>query len=185
MIALGVDPGFASFGAAVVVVEPGYGYVANVSVLRTEKSARKLCVNSVEDNARRVFELGRSLVDLLAWADAKHGGVDVVCAESMSFPRQASVAGKMCLAWGMLLRIVQERDIPLVQASPQAIKKALTGNKAASKEDIAEAVGKRFDGVASEFNRLPKGQHEHGYDAIAAVLACEESEVVKAVRGRR
>jgi Holliday junction resolvasome RuvABC endonuclease subunit len=85
----------------------------------------------------------------------------------------------------MLLRIVQERDIPLVQASPQAIKKALTGNKAASKEDIAEAVGKRFDGVASEFNRLPKGQHEHGYDAIAAVLACEESEVVKAVRGRR
>lgn len=67
----------------------------------------------------------------------KHGSPGAICAESMSFPRFASAAAKMAMAWGGL--VTTWYAPPICQASPQEIKRALCGRADASKLDVEQA----------------------------------------------
>ena len=51
--------------------------------------------------------------------------VDEIRAEAMSYPPGASSAAKISICWGVLATITREYGIPLKQASPQDIRKAL------------------------------------------------------------
>jgi Holliday junction resolvasome RuvABC endonuclease subunit len=57
----------------------------------------------------------------------EHGNrlVDEIRAESMSYPPGASSAAKISICWGVLATITREYGIPLKQAAPQDIRKAL------------------------------------------------------------
>lgn len=174
MIVLGVDPGFAALGLAAVDVSPDGEHLVDCWVVTTEPSTRKQAVRDSEDNARRAREITRALQTAL---DVHRP--TVVAAETMSWPRNASSAAKVALAWGALCALLERGGLPLVQASPQDVKRAVCGVKNASKDDVALAVEARFPEVTWPTKATLQ---EHAADAIAVVVACLDSELVRLAR---
>lgn len=174
MIVLGIDPGFALLGMAAVDVTPDHERVVATAVLRTEKSARKLDVRASDDNVRRGLELARGLCIFCS----THRPVAFAC-EAQSWPRNAGSSAKVGLAWGVVIGVAYRFQVPIVQASPQQIKKVLCGRKDASKEDVIAAVEDRFPGVEWP---SPASVVEHAADAVGAVLACTDSPTIQMAR---
>jgi len=138
---IGLDPGFASIGYAVLRLD--HDPIRNsrpqcvaFGVLVTEASAKKHKVLSVEDNVRRTIEIARTLRGLLASAP----GTLALCAEAMSFPRSASVAAKMAMCWGVIASLSDATNTPILQATPVHIKRETTGSKTATKEEVQAAM---------------------------------------------
>jgi Holliday junction resolvasome RuvABC endonuclease subunit len=178
-VVLGVDPGFASTGIALVRLLPDGEEAVLLDVLRTSKDDAKRRTLAADDNLRRTRELARAFARLVV----EHG-VRAICAESMSHPRNASNSGKMSLCWGALAAVAEAHGLPLVQASPQAIKLAVAGAKTASKDDLEFALLQRFGNATEALFTGPDGQREHAFDALAALVACLDSDVVRALRPR-
>ncbi|MCC6811727.1 MAG: crossover junction endodeoxyribonuclease RuvC [Deltaproteobacteria bacterium] len=174
---LGLDPGFAAIGWAVVETDPDAGdRLVAAGVVRTKKAKPKQSVSASIDNFRRAQEIGRALGAL-----ALDHRVDVVCAEAMSFPRSSSVAAKMAMCWGVLAQLCQVLRVRVVQASPQEIKRALTGRTNATKDDVGAAVSLRFPDCVGIVGPLPRGLDEHAYDAVGAAVACMQRGEVRAL----
>lgn len=177
---LGIDPGFASIGLAVVSIGATDSVVKALKLVKTEKASKKAGTYVSDDNVKRTQEITRALVSVLRDNDIK-----VICAEAMSFPRNSSAAAKMSLCWGALAATAEMLNIPIIQVSPQQAKVALCGRKDASKEDVQQALKDRFrvqnlDTLACD---IPKSQREHPFDGLCAAVACNESQLIKMLRG--
>lgn len=180
---LGLDPGFANIGYAVVLLNPsGTLTPVNMGVLRTEKSDAKRNSLASDDNVRRAREIHGFLRDLLR--DGPHGLVRAICAETMSFPRSSSVAAKMAMCWGVIAALSAEFDIPVLQATPQGLKLKVSGAKTASKDDVQKALEHTFGRrkLADLCKGTPPSLQEHPFDALGSVLACSDSEVLRVAR---
>ena len=175
---LGLDGGFACMGYGVIELSQASEKILDLGVIQTEKSDKKRAVRASDDNLRRARELAEHLELLMARYDIR-----AVACESMSFPRSASVAQKLGIAWGVVATVVHLRRLPVVQASPQEVKKKLCGKRDASKEDVQHALALRFEDAFVERTRvMNKGVREHPADALAAVVACLDSDVIRAMR---
>lgn len=179
MRVLGIDPGFSSLGYALVDLKgTDEVVVEGLGCIRTEKSSKKGKVLASDDNTRRARELFRALLPLME-------GVVAICTESQSWPRNASSSAKVGMGWGVIAALSELMDVPILMASPQGLKRAVCGKATASKEEVQEAVDKRFGrDFGSELvdNGLAKTYHEHPYDALGAVLACLDDEVLRIAR---
>lgn len=174
---LGIDPGFAKLGVARIVVDPDHGdCLIELQVFKTQPSPKKQKILAMDDNLRRICELVDGVKSYIEWAD-------VVCTESFSPPRHASAAAKIAFAWGAVAALCRSLDKPILQCSPQHLKKAMTGSRSASKADIKAAVDRAFGEATAvdllEQNSIVPSNEEHCYDAAAAVLACLDSATVK------
>lgn len=176
---LGCDPGFANCGVALVQLLSDREVVRALDVIRTAKDSAKRRTYAADDNLRRARELHRALDGLVVTHNVR-----AIAAESMSFPRNATNSAKMSLCWGVLASIAEARRLPIVQASPQAIKRAVTGSTTASKDEVEFALLKRFGNDAEELFTGPDGLREHAFDALGAVVACLDSDVLRALRPR-
>jgi Holliday junction resolvasome RuvABC endonuclease subunit len=181
---LGIDPGFASIGLAVVALGPNPqdDRPVKMALLRTQKSNAKRKVRASDDNLERAKEIASFLQTMVSRYNIK-----LICAETMSFPRHASVAAKIAMCWGVVAAISTREKIPVTQASPQEIKKMMCQNKSASKEEVQASLNLLFRHDLVGPNTIleagiPASQLEHPYDALAAVVACRESEVVLLLR---
>lgn len=187
---LGLDPALAKLGYALVEFPTGDPSISNPVVLKmgvvtTEKSDKKRNVLAAEDVVRRVRELGRGLTAELG---DRFGGARVVCAEAMSFPRNASAAAKVAMAWGLVVGYMDWfGGLPLCQASPQEVKRAVCCRRDASKEAVEAAMRNRFvdQDLVALMPRVRPSDREHAYDALAVVMtvAGSGSDVVRAVLG--
>jgi len=183
---LGADPGFASFGFSVVRLRDSYEEIVRTDVIRTQPSAKKRGVKVADDNFRRSQAIGAVLHEIV-----REYCPMVFAAESASYPRNASAAVKLALAWGVVADLCLVHQLPLVQASPQEIKKALCDDKSASKEDVRRVMEGRYPGQFDAFKTRfparkppqPNGQWEHGFDAAGAVVTCLDTDVLKMARG--
>jgi Holliday junction resolvasome RuvABC endonuclease subunit len=115
--------------------------------------------------------------------------VGVLTAETMSYPRNAATAAKMSMGWGVIAAVAEEFKLPVTQASPVKIKQAVTGSPTASKEEVMNALRRRYKGEFFPFQEaVPESQWEHGFDAVGSVVTCLESDVLRlariSVRGR-
>lgn len=178
---LGLDPGFANIGWGVVELHPtnpAEDAILSCGVFRTEKSDKKRQVAASDDNLRRGREITAELQKLIELHN-----VSAICAESMSFPRNASAAAKVAMCWGVVAALVHQKRLPLSQSSPQEIKRLLCGKKDASKEDVAAAVRKRYPAIGPMVEEVIPSAREHAFDAVAAILASlETSDVVRVLR---
>jgi len=171
---LGIDPGFASIGLAVVRLTDIGEQPELLKVFSTEKSAKKLNVMASADNVRRARELSDVITSLI-----ERYNIKLICAESMSFPRSSSIAAKMAMCWGAMSAISQIKNIPILQATPMQIKKKICGVKSASKADIEESIRIKYGDIIEtliENEHICKTEREHPIDALAAIVACSESE---------
>lgn len=180
MIVLGLDPGFRRFGWCIVEVSATHERLIDLGVWKTEKSGKKLGVRKSSDNHRRGQLLGR---DLLALIEQHRPAV--ITAEAISFVRSAAVMAQIGRVWGLLDLACVERDLPLLEVSPQDLKHAVCGRKDASKADVQAALDARFGGRVAELLHpiRAKGDHEHPVDAVGSVVACLDSDVMR--MGRR
>jgi crossover junction endodeoxyribonuclease RuvC len=176
---LGVDPGLANMGWSVVELAAWGEKLIEAGVLRTEPSDKKRKVLASDDNVRRGRNMAEALISVM-----KRHSISAICAESMSFPRSSSASAKMALCWGSLVTLSVLQNLPIIQASPQEIKKTLCGKNNASKDDVEEAVKKRYGDIDQMLLSVAPSCREHAYDSIGAtVTALENSEVIRAIRG--
>ena len=182
MIALGFDPGFASFGWGVADLSgpPGAERVLALGVIRTKKGKGKIL--NRDDDHRRSGEIARALFGL-----AHEYRPSVVCAEALSHGKGAGGAvtmAKMGRAWGIVDALVEVYDVALLQVSPQDIKKACTGAASASKAEVQAALDHRFAGAVSEALRGIRAtrMHEHPVDALGAIVACLDDDRLRLAR---
>lgn len=187
-IVLGVDPGLANFGWALVELEPnGAERFVECGVMSTEKSQRKGNVLASDDNMRRARELHDGLLGVLRTVGKVYpcgdANIVAIAAEAMSFVRAASAAAKLAMSWGVLAAFSAYRDMPIVQASPQLIKKTMCGVATATKEDVQRAIAERFGTHPDAmFSHLRKTEREHAADALAAIVTCRDAEVIRVAR---
>lgn len=170
----GIDPGFANIGYVIARLDTTKVVPIKASVFITEKSNKKRNVLASADNFRRAQEISVFLRQLIF-----ENKISIICLESMSFPRNSSAAAKVAMFWGVLSAITEHLGIPVIQASPQEVKLALTAKKSATKEEVEEAVKKLYT--------VPKIQsigskENHAYDALAVITTCLDSEVIKLAR---
>lgn len=177
---LGLDPGFASFGWALLFLgaHAGDDRVVLGGVIHTEKSAKKRSVRASDDNVRRTREL---IAELTALYD-EHEPV-AFAAESFSPPRNSGTAAKVAFAWGSVTTIAYlSNDVPILQCSPQELKLAVVGAKTASKEEIEAALAARYPEAREHLGAIAQGDREHVWDAIGSAHACLDTEVVRLAR---
>lgn len=174
---LGIDPGFASFGWAIVELGASSVRPVALGVIRTKPSPKKRRVRATDDNVERCREISEAIARLLE----EHLPV-AIAAEAMSFPRSSAVAAKMAMAWGVVVDRATLLRLPIVQATPQEVKRALTGARDASKLDVRAELVRRFPGLAGLLVGVPGGEHEHPLDALASVLAGLDSEALRMAR---
>ena len=183
---LGVDPGFASFGFGIMQLLSSSEVVRTVDVIRTQKSAKKKGVKAADDN----FHRGQAISAVLH-ETVKEWQPVAIAAEAASWPRNAGATAKVAMSWGILIDLCHVYQLPMVQGSPQEIKKALCNDKSASKEDVRRALEALYPDEFEPFKARypakkpprPNGQWEHGFDAIGAVVTCLDSDVIRMARG--
>ncbi len=151
---VGIDPGLANCGIAVAEADANEITVREAFVVSTESQSKKLRVHVSHDSIRRAKELADVLASYI-------GNADIVAMEGISLPRHASSAGKLCLSFGVIAALCEIRQVPLVQFSPQEVKKFFPNGK--TKEPRVEwALLHHHDLMA----RLPLTKREHAADAI-------------------
>lgn len=175
MKVLGIDPGFSAMGWAVATVADGSVELETMGVIRTEKSLKKTNTRSSEDNIARARVLHNSLCSIVMV-----NAVKLIATETMSWPRNAGVVAKMGIAWGCIASVSAQYCIPIVQASPMILKRAVTGNGKASKEDIISAIRAMYPSVLWP-SRVD--MHEHAADAVGSIIACRDSELMRFAYG--
>jgi len=174
LVALGLDPGFSSFGwAAVDIAIPGAESLLALGVIRTKKDKGKVLCR--DDDHRRSAEIVRAL---LAVTHAHRPAI--ICAEALSLGgggaaqrMQISTMAKMGRVWGIVDTLCEIYDAPLIQVSPQALKKAATGRVGATKLEVQAELDEFFNGELGALLATirARGQHEHPVDAAGAVVA--------------
>jgi Holliday junction resolvasome RuvABC endonuclease subunit len=179
-LAIGIDPGFAQLGVAVLAFDERRVEVLEVGVWLTEKSDKKRSVKSVDDDFRRTREIAAKMISLFDFHRPS-----IVTMESKSAVRNASAAAKVSAMIGVLACEAERWGIPAVQASPAEVRTALELGKKASKEEIEARVRSRLNSQADldyKFKDIPEAKRVHAWDAIAAWYACEKTDVVRAAR---
>lgn len=174
---LGLDPGFANLGYAVLTLDPAPRVVA-FGVFQTAASVKKRNVLSVEDNVRRAVSIARHLRWLATYAP----NTVAICAEAMSFPRSSSVAAKVALTWGAIASLSEAAAIPILQASPQHVKKETCGVKTATKEEVQAVVERLYPEIVPWRTAIPHSAWEHPHDALAVAHVMLQSDLVQMMR---
>lgn len=189
---LACDPSFNNFGCAVL---DQYGTVIDCGTIQTKKTSKKL-LRTADDDVQRVSYITTQLVKTI-----KHYDIKGILSELPPSGGQSAVAVKgLAMAVGLLTALSTALFIPVEWATPEEVKKALTGKKAASKEDMMDAACKkhnfpitqkkiyvkntqkisRIDSIYHPLGKaLGKNQFEHIADAIGAYEALKHTNTAR------
>ncbi|MGH7496258.1 MAG: crossover junction endodeoxyribonuclease RuvC [bacterium] len=123
---LGVDPGLIVTGLGVVRAESGRCIFAGAQIVSPPVA---------EAMAARLNRLYEEASSFIAAAGAR-----VMVVEKLIYARNAQVALKLGHARGVLLLAAARAGIPVVEYTPREIKLAVSGNGAASKQQVQRMV---------------------------------------------
>ncbi len=127
MIILGIDPGLNI---------TGYGAIAADGRRLQLIAAGDVRPPSTQPLAKRLEYLHSSLTELVA----RHPPGVVVLEMVYTHQRYANTAAMMGHARGVACLVAEQHHVPLIQYPPARVKKALTGQGAATKEQVARMV---------------------------------------------
>jgi len=177
ILLLGLDPGFANYGWCFAMLLPqDRPTVDYMGVLTTKKDQRKVL------ESHDMLKRQRVLVDGLERL-FQHGP-SVVCIESFSPPRHSGSASKVAMAYNTAIVMAHLNDVPVVLSSPQEIKMAVAGKRTASKSKMAAELTGAFPECRPLLEDVADSKQEHPLDALGAIVAALDSDVIKALRGR-
>jgi crossover junction endodeoxyribonuclease RuvC len=146
---LGIDPGFGRMGFGCVYVENGKMEAVDFGVMTTTSG------DAIED---RLLHLATDLNELLA-----HLKPDVIAVEKLFFANNSTTAMRVAESRGVVLLLAAQAGIPVVEIGPAQVKKALTGDGAATKPAMQKMVARLLD-----LPRAPKP--DDAADALAIAI---------------
>lgn len=124
---LGVDPGLNRTGYALIERTAKGPLLREGGIVSSSRS---------DSLAQRVLEIGRGIREMLEEYQPQLMAIEQV----FSYGPNPKTALLMAHARGAILLVAAEREIPVLHYTPTHIKKLLTGNGRASKEQIQYAV---------------------------------------------
>lgn len=186
---VGVDPGFANFGVAVVELLPKGERIVRIEVLRTKSMVRRRHLLAVDDDSRRLSWLGDQFDGI-----CNDYGIRAVFAEEKRRLPHSGSAAKLAMGWSVAVLVSTLRGLPFRQVTPGEIKLATAGSEQATKLQVQNAIRglysnntalQAFDrGTTNPKTGKAQGHLEHGYDALGAVIAALPSDIIWALRPR-
>ncbi|MDR2840947.1 MAG: crossover junction endodeoxyribonuclease RuvC [Paludibacter sp.] len=167
-IILGIDPGTTVMGYGVLKV------VSNKTELIT------MGILDLKKYANHYLKIGRIFERTLAIIDEYHP--DCMAIEAPFFGKNVQSMLKLGRAQGVAMAAALHRDIPITEYAPLKIKMAITGNGAASKNQVADML-QRFLKIPAE-NMLPQLDATDGLAAAYChYLQMGRPETTQAYRG--
>ena len=152
---VGVDPGLASFGLAVIE-----GNAVRLVVIRTIKGGGHWAAQDMADRIRRLTLEAAPLVT----------GADVLVSEAMSYPRSASSSAKLAAGWAVALSLAAISGVETHVVSPQYVRENTAGRRT-GKDDVRRWLERRYgllEATTPNGGKVPAAQHHHAWDALAA-----------------
>ena len=180
MMLMGLDPGLASFGLALVEVPAqGLPRVRMLEIFRTEKAAKKRNLRQADDLSDRSRQIWR-------WLD---GTCEVyrpaiIAVESCALPfgkARFSVVSALGRVRGLVDALAGHRSAAILELTPQEMKQYTAGNKSATKDEVRLALEKLYPEACAQWPRQ-KTLVEHAADALGAAHCALQSDFVRALR---
>ncbi|MHB8870848.1 MAG: crossover junction endodeoxyribonuclease RuvC [Candidatus Doudnabacteria bacterium] len=150
MIILGIDPGTATTGYALIKKLKNNGFeIVDFGVISTKKT---------RTDSERLLEVQKDLVKIIAKYKPEVAGV-----EKLYFENNAKTAMTVSQARGVVLLTLQQKKIKLVEFTPLQVKSIICGYGKAEKKQVQLMVQKTFN-----LKTLPKP--DDAADALAIAL---------------
>lgn len=150
---LGIDPGIAITGFAVIEVGGGEQRIVEYGVITTKKELSL---------PERLVELQRDLQQLLE----RHENIAAVGVEELFFSKNAKTAFMVGQARGVILFTLSSRGITIEELTPGEVKQAITGSGSAQKIDVQRTIQLLFS-----LPTLPQPDDAADAIAIASTIA--------------
>jgi crossover junction endodeoxyribonuclease RuvC len=132
-LVIGIDPGMAATGIAVVSVDGSRPVVAHAETVRTPAGTAE---------SERLRTVHRAVTDLL---EAR--GPEAVAMERLMWGRNVGSAMSVARASGAVMVAAAEAGVPVHEYAPLEVKMAVTGDGGARKQDLRRAL-ERIHGIA-------------------------------------
>lgn len=175
---VGYDPGFANMGlAAVDLHSPAGSTLLGIKLITTSPGAKKKKLTQAADEERRLALIYDAMIGFLdEWKP------EVIVSEVRPFGKSAKAVAGPAMAYAMLFAEARGRGIVMTTIPPQEIKRALTGKKQATKEDVFAEIKRQHP----DFSDWPDTKKfEHVADAAGAALASRSLALVYALLGHK
>lgn len=151
-IIIGIDPGTNLMGYGILGVAAGKPQCIALGVIRLSR------FESHYLRLSRIFERVQGLVEQYL--------PDEMAIEAPFFGKNVQSMLKLGRAQGVAMAAALSRDVPITEYEPRKIKMAITGNGAASKEQVQEMLRRILNIPAEKFDN----QTLDATDALAAAL---------------
>ncbi|MEE2700259.1 MAG: crossover junction endodeoxyribonuclease RuvC [Bacteroidota bacterium] len=148
-IILGIDPGTTIMGYGLLMVKEKKMELIQMGVLHLSK------LKSHELKLKKIFERTLSMIDEYK--------PDELAVEAPFFGKNVQSMLKLGRAQGVAMAAGLYRDVPIFEYTPKKIKKAITGNGNASKEQVAAMLRSLLS-----IEEMPK--HLDATDGLAAAV---------------
>lgn len=155
--------------------------VQMVQVLESQKAPKSTLrlIRIASDDQRRLWSF---------WIEL-HTIMDIYQPRALAVEQWRPFPGQMGgNAWkvGQACQVVQcaawQRNLPQFSFLPSDLKRRFLGKQAGDKNRIGYAILQEVEGLAPLLSSVPRGKHEHLYDAVGlAYLALEELERIEAL----
>lgn len=161
-VIIGIDPGTNVMGYGILGVRGKTPYLIALGVIRLSK---------IEDHYLRLHRIYERVLGLV-----EHYLPDQMAIEAPFFGKNVQSMLKLGRAQGVAIAAALARQVPITEYEPRKIKQAITGNGAASKEQVRELLKRILKIEDSAFKDLELD----ATDALAAAL-CHHYESSKPV----
>lgn len=175
--ALGIDPGFADCGLAVVGKRAADDdpVLVHVDIVTTKKAAKKAMrgLRVLADDQRRLKELHGKIMSMHALYQPSVIGVESYSPQ----PGRAGSSGwKVSMVYGGICWYGYTQGILVLPFLPADLKRRVAGKVSASKQAVQQALNTNvFPQLNQRLQQFPMGKREHIADAAGhALLAVEE-----------
>lgn len=136
LVILTNDPSFTAWGFAVLRGKE----ILEAGCIKTAPEQKKRRIRASDDRTRRTAEIVQHLLELIKAYD-----VSYILSESPHGSQNANAAIMIGITTGVTTAIAECLGIPIEYYSEQDAKKAVLGKKAATKEDMIEAIDKLYE----------------------------------------
>jgi len=157
-----MDPSITNFGYALAEVDTTSGAIEilQLSLQKTEPNTQK----TVRKNSEDLERCRQQVSHMRTMAKYAH----MVCVE---IPVGSQSARAMA-SYGFCIGILASLDIPMIQVTPNQVKRAAVGTKTASKAEMIKWAMAKYPHKDWHLKKgKPLGCNEHMADAIAAIEA--------------
>lgn len=180
---MGIDPGFASLGVAVLEQRAGIVRALAADVVRTKKASKKALrdLRVSADDLRRVRAFWDGLDALVRAYEPQAVAVETYAPQP---GRTGGNAWKAAMVYGLALGLGFSQKLQVLPFLPLDLKQKLARKSSASKQAVAEVVCGQVSGLEVFLGALPAGQHEHVTDAAGhALLGLREMVTMRQMMG--